>query len=49
MTGLSRTGRSADDVIEALVVKRGCDVRWQDGPTFAMVQDGGPGVREVAR
>jgi glutamate/tyrosine decarboxylase-like PLP-dependent enzyme len=48
MTGLSKTGRSADDVIEALVAKRDRDVRWEDGRTFGMVYDGGPGVREVA-
>lgn len=48
MTGLSNTGRSADDVIEALVAKRDRDVRWEDGRTFGMVYDGGPGVREVA-
>ena len=48
MTGLSKTGQSADDVIDALVAKRDRDVRWEDGRAFGMVYDGGPEVREVA-
>ena len=38
----------AEDVIASLQAKRARDVRWQDGRTFGMVYDGGPGVREVA-
>jgi sphinganine-1-phosphate aldolase len=37
-----------DEVIEALVAKRGRDARWQDGRTFGMVYDGGPDVHAVA-
>ncbi len=38
----------AEDVIASLQAKRARDVRWQDGRTFGMVYDGGPGVQEVA-
>ena len=31
-----------------LAAKRENDVRWEDGRTFGMVYDGGPGVKEVA-
>jgi glutamate/tyrosine decarboxylase-like PLP-dependent enzyme len=48
MTGLQRDGRPIDDVIADLEAKRADDVRWQDGRTFGMVFDGGPGVHEVA-
>lgn len=48
MQGLSQDGRPVDDVIADLVAKRSGDVRWEDGRTFGMVYDGGPGVREVA-
>jgi glutamate/tyrosine decarboxylase-like PLP-dependent enzyme len=39
---------SKDDVVAALEAKRVRDARWQDGRTFGMVYDGGPGVHEVA-
>lgn len=42
------SGRSIDDVIADLAAKRDHDVRWEDGRTFGMVYDGGPGVKEVA-
>ncbi len=45
---LPQRGRTADEVIEDLTAKRAGDVRWEDGRTFGMVYDGGPGVREVA-
>ena len=45
---LPQRGRSADEVIADLTAKRDGDVRWEDGRTFGMVYDGGPGVREVA-
>lgn len=48
MSSLPQGGRSVDDVIADLVDKRSGDVRWEDGRTFGMVYDGGPGVREVA-
>jgi len=48
MSGFGKTGRSADDVIDALMAKRDRDVRWEDGRAFGMVYDGGPEVREVA-
>lgn len=41
-------GRAVDDVIADLESKREHDVRWQDGRTFGMVYDGGPGVHEAA-
>ncbi len=41
-------GRNVDDVIADLTAKRGGDARWQDGRTFGLVFDGGPGVHEVA-
>ncbi|MEO6571031.1 MAG: aspartate aminotransferase family protein [Ilumatobacteraceae bacterium] len=44
----SRQGRPIDDVIADLQAKRTHDARWQDGRTFGMVYDGGPGVHEVA-
>ncbi len=37
-----------DEVIADLVAKRRGDIRWEDGRTFGMVYDGGPGVKEVA-
>jgi glutamate/tyrosine decarboxylase-like PLP-dependent enzyme len=40
-------GRPIDDVIADLTAKRTGDVRWQDGRTFGLVFDGGPGVHEV--
>ena len=48
MTGFGKTGRPADEIIDALIAKRDNDVRWEDGRAFGMVYDGGPGVREVA-
>lgn len=48
MTPLPRSGRPVDDVIADLQAKRSDDVRWEDGRTFGMVYDGGPGVREAA-
>ncbi len=48
MASLPRFGRTVDEVIADLVDKRRNDVRWEDGRTFGMVYDGGPGVREVA-
>jgi len=41
-------GRSIDDVLTDLQNKRVDDVRWDEGRTFGLVFDGGPGVREVA-
>jgi len=35
-------------VIADLEAKRSNDVRWEDGRTFGMIYDGGPGVREAA-
>jgi sphinganine-1-phosphate aldolase len=46
--GLPEQGRAVDDVISELEAKREHDVRWQDGRTFGMVYDGGPGVHEVS-
>ncbi len=48
MAPLTQSGRPVDDVIADLVAKRTDDVRWEDGRTFGMIYDGGPGVREVA-
>lgn len=48
MAPLSQAGRPVDDVIADLVAKRSGDVRWEDGRTFGMIYDGGPGVKEVA-
>lgn len=48
MRVLGQQGRSVEDVIADLAGKRANDVRWQDGRTFGMVYDGGPGVHEVA-
>ena len=45
---LPRTGRPIDDVLADLRDKRAADARWQDGRTFGLVYDGGPGVHEVA-
>ena len=45
---LQREGRPIDAVIADLEAKRAHDARWQDGRTFGMVYDGGPGVHEVA-
>ena len=48
MTALPQSGRPVDDVISDLVAKRSGDVRWEDGRTFGMIYDGGPGVKEAA-
>ena len=48
MASLEQHGRSIENIIEELEEKRRDDVRWEDGRTFGMVYDGGPGVREVA-
>ena len=45
---LPQHGRNADDVIADLRAKRVDDARWQDGRTFGLVFDGGPGVHAVA-
>jgi glutamate/tyrosine decarboxylase-like PLP-dependent enzyme len=49
MPPLPQHGRPVDEVIEDLAAKRARDVRWEDGRTFGMVYDGGPGVHEAAR
>ncbi len=48
MPSLTQAGRPVDDVIADLVDKRKNDVRWEDGRTFGMIYDGGPGVKEAA-
>ena len=48
MRRLPQAGRPVDDVIADLEAKRAGDVRWEDGRTFGMIYDGGPGVREAA-
>ena len=48
MAVLNQTGISKDDLLATLSAKRERDARWQDGRTFGMVYDGGPGVHEVA-
>ncbi|GIU88080.1 MAG: aspartate aminotransferase family protein [Acidimicrobiia bacterium] len=45
---LPEHGMSKEQVVAALEAKRARDARWQDGRTFGMVYDGGPGVHEVA-
>lgn len=45
---LPERGLSKDEIVVALTAKRERDARWQDGRTFGMVFDGGPGVHEVA-
>ena len=45
---LPDTGRSHDEVLDALESLRGDDARWQDGRTFGLVYDGGPEVHAVA-
>ena len=45
---LPQQGRDVDSVMADLETKREGDARWQDGRTFGMVYDGGPGVHEVA-
>jgi sphinganine-1-phosphate aldolase len=40
-------GRSADEILSELEAKRVGDVRWQDGKTFGMIYDGGPGLHEL--
>ena len=37
-----------DEIVAALTRKRAGDARWQEGRTFSLVYDGGPGVNEVA-
>lgn len=46
--GFPQHGRAPDDVLAELEAKRADDARWQEGRTFGMVYDGGPGVHEVA-
>ncbi len=48
MMQLPEHGRAVDEVIADLAEKRSHDLRWQDGRTFGMVYDGGPGVHEAA-
>ena len=45
---LHEQGRPVDEVIAELEAKRTNDVKWEDGRTFGMIYDGGPGVHEVA-
>jgi sphinganine-1-phosphate aldolase len=45
---MRREGRPIDDVIAELEARRAGDVRWEQGRTFGLVYDGGPGVHEVA-
>lgn len=45
---LGEQGRPVDEVIDELRAKRDRDARWQDGRTFGLVFDGGPGVHEAA-
>src|SRR3954471_17889802 len=45
---LSEHGMSKDEVVAALLAKRGNDARWREGRTFGMVFDGGHSVHEVA-
>ena len=45
---LPETGRSHDEVVDALERMRGDDARWQDGRTFGLVYDGGPEVHAIA-
>ncbi|MEM9744730.1 MAG: aminotransferase class V-fold PLP-dependent enzyme [Pseudomonadota bacterium] len=45
---LKQSGRAVDEVLAELDEKRAHDVRWEDGRTFGMVYNGGPGVHEVA-
>lgn len=45
---LPQQGRGVDEIIADLEQKRTADARWQDGKTFGMVYDGGPGVHAVA-
>jgi sphinganine-1-phosphate aldolase len=40
-------GRTADEILDDLESKRVDDVRWQDGRTFGMIYDGGPGLHEL--
>lgn len=39
---------STAEIVGALKAKRVQDARWQEGRTFGMVYDGGPGVHEAA-
>lgn len=48
MAPLAQAGRPVDDVIADLEAKRTGDVRWEEGRTFGMIYDGGPGVKEAA-
>jgi sphinganine-1-phosphate aldolase len=45
---LPQRGCEVDQVIDELAAKRAHDARWQDGRTFGMVFNGGPGVHAVA-
>src|SRR3954469_7056988 len=45
---LSEHGMSKDEVLAALLAKRGADARWREGRTFGMVFDGGRSVHDVA-
>ncbi len=45
---LPEHGTPVDEVIASLEAKRAHDARWQDGRTFGMVFDGGPGPHEAA-
>ena len=47
-SSLTHAGRPVDEVIADLTAKRADDVRWEDGRTFGMIYDGGPGVKEAA-
>jgi sphinganine-1-phosphate aldolase len=46
--GLPKRGMTKDEIVAALTAKRARDARWQEGRTFSLVYDGGPGVHEVA-
>ncbi|HEX9994618.1 MAG TPA: aminotransferase class V-fold PLP-dependent enzyme [Acidimicrobiales bacterium] len=44
---LPAEGMATAEVVEALLAKRGRDVRWREGRAFSLVYDGGPAVHEV--
>lgn len=48
MSPLPEHGLTREEIVDALTAKRVADARWQDGRTFGMVFDGGPGVHAVA-